>query len=392
MINLESLEQAFAEVEAIGKGEKTFDVGGTPVTLSVLLPQEETAVQDFASQGIEDAEDDDPAAIGVMNYLDRFKLATLSYALVQVGDLDLRKVSYLPSGETLPNGKEVKIPKHEALMNLVSRWSSPVRDGIFRKYGELLNEIGDEAAKAIKFSPSDLDAEIERVEERLADLKAQKENQSTKEEAGDFTTRVNTINELGEATEKAGQDLKRQAQASAEPKAEATPQNVEPSEPQAAPSRRSAVPQQATPPTAAPTAAIPNQSVEPKEQPKPYKPSDESLVDSSNLEAAVEAENRRLFEQRMAGQQAQSEDSGSVLDAVRNHVQKGGRVPPHLSAQQVAESLPSDPVAQVGGAEAFRLDEPQTLGTQPSKQGNASANINPQPQGKRNPRFRPPNS
>ena len=93
----------------------------------------------------------------------------------------------------------------------------------------------------------------------------------------------------------------------------------------------------------------------------------------------------------MAGQSAPSEDSGSMLDAVRNHVQKGGRVPPHLSAQEVAESLPSDPVAQVAGTEAFRLDEPQTLGTKSNAQGTA-ANINPQPQGKRNPRFRPPNS
>lgn len=391
MINLESLEQAFAEVESIGKGEKTFDVGGTAVTLRVLYPQEETAVQEYAAQAIGDDEDaeNETGTPAVMSYLDRFKQGTLAYAIIQVGDTDLRGVDYVPTGEKLPNGKEIKIPKHESLMSFVARWASPVRDGIFRKYGELLNEVGDAAEKAIRFEPSDFDAEIERVEERLAELKAQK--QAAAEAGGmEFSDKVAAINDLAQGKE-TPEDKAPEPEPKVEQAAEPEPKVEQPVETK----RRSAVPQQATPPTASkqtPTAAMPSPAVTPQPaNPKPYVPSDESLVDSSNLEAAVEAENRRLLEQRMAGHQALPEDSGSVLDAVRNHVQKGGRVPPHFDAQQVADALPSEPVAQVGGADAFRLDEPQTLGTQPS-QGSAKANINPQPQGKRNPRFRPPNT
>ncbi len=386
-INLEALEQAFAAVEEIGKGETTFDVGGTPITLRVILPTEETAVQEWASVELPNEDDsDEEAGASVFKFLDRFKLGTLSYAVVQMGDLDLRGVDFVPTGETLPNDKAVKVPRHEAVRKFVARWSSTIRDGVFKKYGEMVEEVGAKAEKAIEFKPSDFDGEIERLQARIKELHVQAEA----DKKGGFAEQVKQINEMGEAAPVAAVvSAAAEAAGMVTPPAEVTPAQPEPV-PEPAPAasgpRRSSVPQQAAPPPKAP-AVGPDaaKSAEPQKK-KPQAP-DESIVGSDNMEAAVEAENRRLLEMRMQGRQVDEEPSGSAIDAARAPQR---RRPPHADAQDAAAEVEAmEPDARVKGQPAFRMDEPVGEVAAPPQQATA-ASINAPPQGKKNPRFRPP--
>jgi len=373
-INLEALEQAFAAVEKIGKGEITFDVGETPVTLRILYPDEETAVQEWASAELATDSEDEDAAAGVFQFLDRFKLATLSYAIVQVGDLDLRDTPFVPTGEKLDNEKEVKIPRNEALRKLITRWTSSVRDGMFRKYGELLEDVGAKAEEAIKFKPADIQGEIDRLNGRIEELQAQLEAEG---KSASFADQVRHINEMG-VEEEAHEET---------PPAEAAEEPEKPA-PSPPPQKRQPVTPQAAPPPAQTPVIQPKAT--PREDPTkvPPPPPDESIIGSDDMEAAVEAENRRLLAQRMAGRPAAPQPSGSALDAARMQM-KGRRVPPHLDAQQVAEEVAGmdGAVGQVGQTPAFRMDEPDVLATQPT---GTKPLINPQPQGRRNPRFQPP--
>ncbi len=369
-INLEALEQAFAAVEEIGKGEVTFDVGDTPISLRVILPHEETAVQAWAGEGLTEADEDEATPVGVLHFLDRFKLGTLSYAIIQMGALDLRSVDFVPTGETLPNKKLVKVPRHEAVRKLVARWSSAVRDGVFKKYGELLEEVGAEAEKAIVFKPSDFDGEIERLTARIEELKAQSESEAK----SGFADQVKQINEMGDVEPEAETEAPAAEAEATEPESPPVPEPA---------ARRSAIPQAAAPPSPRPAQAPASQT---EAKPKKQVP-DESIVGPDDMEAAVEAENRRLLEARMQGVRAPIEPSGSAIDASR----RPPRRPPHADAQEAAKDIAAmgGAAGQVGDVPAFRMDEPSgEVATAPPAASPAA--INTPPQGKRNPRFRPP--
>ena len=383
-INLKALEQACAAVEEIGSGETTFDVGGTPVSLRILLPTEETAVQEWASAELPSEDDSEKeAASGVFKFLDRFKLGTLSFAICQLGEMDLRDISFVETGEKLPNDAAIKIPRNEAVRGLVSKWSSTIRDGVFKKYGELLEEVGARAEAAIKFKPSDFDGEIDRLQTRIRELQAQAESDK---ETG-FAEQVKAINEMGDEEPTAEEPTAEAAVAEAPPAPEAAPEPAQaaPEPAPAAPApRRSSVPQQAAPPAAAP--ARPQAQPSPaKVAPKRHVP-DESIVGPDDMEAAVEAENRRLLEARMGGQRAPVEPSGSALDALR----VARRRPPHAQAQDVAQEVEGmEPDRVVDEVPVFRIDDrPEEVAAPPQQAGGAA--INPPPQGKKNPRFRPP--
>lgn len=386
-INLQALEQAFAAVESIGKGELTFDVGGTPVTLRIVLATEEAAVQEWAGSELPgDDDDDEQTQVAVFNFLNRFKLGTLSYAIIQMGDTDLRDADFIETGETLPNGKPVKVPRHEAVRSLVEKWSSTVRDGMFQKYGELINDVGEKSENAIKFKPSDTESEVERLQARISELKAQMEAEKNSTSFADQVQQIVTEDQTQIVTEDqtqkdAADEPVTPAQAAPEP-AQAQPA------PQAPPApRRSPVPAQAAPPAPAPLQAAQPPSEQARSQPQGYHHPNESLVPSEDLAAAVASEDARMFREYQAGMSGAPQPNGSVLDAHRQHTRRGGRVPPHMDAQKTAEAVnrPAKP-ASVGDVPVYRMDDPvEVLATTPSPTGKPE--LNPTPAGRLNPRH-----
>ena len=334
-ISLEALEQAIAPIEELGKGELTFDVGGTPVTLQIMTPEAEIDVQRYANETL----GGDGNLAATAEYLERFKLAVLSHAIIQIGPLDLRGVKTVETGEALDDGTPKKITKVKAVRDTILRWSGSIRLAVFRKYGELVEEVERKAEKAVEFKPSDIDAEIERLQTRLKELEAEKaqEKESPVETPVGRMTKAVAASDAEEQLE-TREKLSRMAAGQV---AEDTPEEA----PQVPPQQRQPViPTQAPPPAPSqpqqpPQAPQPvvQQQVAPQQPLAPPPPAADSFVDTSDpdqMHAAVAEENRRLLAARMGTQAAHMPKS--VLAAA---AQVGVTKPPHLEAQRAMEEL-----------------------------------------------------
>lgn len=159
-IHLSSLKNALQVIAKIGHGEMTFPVDGVPVTLRMLSRSESLEVYYYAKE-----EEENTVA-----FMERFRVDTLARAIVQIGDMDLRDVRVVDTGEFSASGKPVMVERHKALRQLVGEWSQPAMIGLFHKYEELKRRLEDEADSKIIFHVDDLKVEIARVEARLAML------------------------------------------------------------------------------------------------------------------------------------------------------------------------------------------------------------------------------
>lgn len=163
MLNLAQLNRLLEPLSNIGKGEKVVDVAGVSVTIRNLTPLEESEVQ----KALPKMEGDEATPL---DFVDVFRRETLARSIVQVGDLDLRGLEYVETGETLPNGKPIKVSKTEALMRMISTWSRPVFTKLFEQYGLLLEEVEKNLDSSLIVSPTDLEAEKKNLEARVEEI------------------------------------------------------------------------------------------------------------------------------------------------------------------------------------------------------------------------------
>lgn len=309
-IDFKALEQAFAPIAEIGQGEHTFDVGGTSVTLRILRPADEVEAQKYASPALENE-----GSVAAVEYMDRFRIAVLSHAIVAVGRQDFRGVDYVTTGEKLENGTEIKVPKHKALRDLLTRWTRPALSGVFNKYHELVLKTEKAAEAAIVFEPADIPSEIERLQQRVQELRTQ----ADKAKALEGTKFSNTVAAVQSFQE------------------EQTPPQPLPSRPpvEEAPVvqsvRQPISPQRAAPPPVmqvpTPAAPIPAQPVR-----APVAPADSSFVDvddNMGLHEALNAETLRIMEMRRGRSHP---DEGGAINQAR-------RRPPHFDAMDAEEEV-----------------------------------------------------
>lgn len=370
MLNLQILEQAFSSISNIGKGTIECDVDGQKVLLMALLPHEEVAVQKYAASALEENKD---ALSANTEFLDRFQVALLSYAVVKVGPLDLRTHEYVETGEKLPNGVAVRIPRHDAVRRMVGGWSRVVRQYLFRKYSELMERIDIDADKLIKYEPVDLDAEIERLTDRIKDLRDRKaEQESEKQAKHPFRQQVDNFSNRPEPQP--------QPQAQAQPEPE-QPQQPLPPDPPFQPQARQPITPSTMPPPAKmahapqPTAAQVLDNIEQAQA--------EAAMED-DLESQIAAENQRLLAARQARQQQQ------VPAPITHQPQPARRPPPHLSVS-LDEENPDivEKLGEVGGQEAYRIGQVPTLSDKSPQTRDASRAVVNQPlKGTENPRFR----
>ena len=393
-ITMEALEQAFAPIEAVGKGEVEFKVNGTSVTLRRLLPEEEAEAQKFAVNRV----DEDSA--NALEYIERFKLAIISYGVVAVGPLDLRDVQYVETGEKLDTGVAVKVARHIAMRKMLLKWAAPARIAMFRQYVELLNQVEDKAEELVEFAPTNLDAEIERLEERIAKLR---ERQATEKESlqSDVSKLVRAIHR--EETQNTDIPPDEDDPETTEAVVEPAPVQAPVQAPPVPGPRQSAIPQAARPVAPAPQPVVqaqPQPQPQARSQPNPadYSAGMESpdsfvdMGDSGSMEDAIAAENMRMLRQRQAAARGQDPQSPpSVLSAAHSM-----RRPPHMAAREVHGELDGEEIADdllhtgrtVDGVEAYRMTPPEDMGSPrmraPGHQGTTVV-----PKGV-NPRFQPP--
>jgi len=343
ILQMSALEQALSSIEEIGKGELQFEVNGISLTLRTLSPEEDLAVQRYASQSYQQDEDDADATAAI-EYIDRFRMTLISYALVELNGQNFRGVEFFETGEVLDNGVRVKVPKHEALRKLIQeKWSSSLRQGVFKKYGELTSQVERKAESAIEFEPSDIESEIQLLEEKLKILKEQRD-----EDQEELKEKHNVEDLQTEGT--------KFIRVEPQPQQEENPVDEEFQSDKFGEvpglQREPVIPATSTPPQNNPMGQpIVSNSVD-------------SFGRSDSYESDIDAENERLF------QEFHSQPS----------------IPPHAAAAQVhheVENLPPNaPVFQTPMPDL----NPQAMPQLPPQQ----LEVNQTPQGSKNPRFTPP--
>jgi hypothetical protein len=395
-IDFKALEQALAPIAEIGQGELTFDAGGTSITLRVLRPHEEVEAQKYAASALEG--DSDGAAV---DYLDRFRVGCLSYAIVAVGSQDFRNVDYVDTGEKLENGTPIKVPTYKAMRGLLSQWTRSALSGVFGKFHELLMRTEKEAERAIIIEPADIPTEIDRLRQRIEELRGEME----KAQAVEKTKFSETV---------ANAEAQVRAQAAPQPPAAPPQQESQPPSPQVLPpqARRPISPAAAAPPVAAqgtapaPTVQVPPPAMAtaapttaPVPPPRPPSRADSSFIDTSDddaANAAVVQEHQRLvaMRQRAALGQVQEEE-GSALETVHPQLQQGRRRPPHFDAAEVeAQVQATAPARHLGdtadGVPVFAMPS-QDLEVAGSRRvpDKGALNRPVSPAESRNPRFQP---
>jgi hypothetical protein len=408
-IDMMTLEAALAPLEEVGQGETTFQVGTIEVTLRILVPEEELEAQRYAVQVFEDGNEDDRHS--VLAYMDRMRLAVLSYAVVAVGGNDFRNEKVVATGEELPNGKQVTVEKHVAIRQLIRKWSRPIVTGMFRKYTELVGNVEKQAESAIEFEPSDIDAEIARLEDRVAELRLEKKKE-LEEKGPDFNEELRSI-----AQKDAEQGPEGTYPVESPPQPPPPPPQPEPvAQPQRQPAaqqpppqyRQGIIPEETAPPVEMPP------SSQPQRQPaaQQMRPPMDSFVDSGDQEAmdrAIAAENQRLLEMRRRQHASQMPPQGAAPQGPSSPLappQRGiRREAPHAQAAQVAEEFSEEEAAlfaatqarhrgTVGGVDAYQIGETQELADvkvdQDPTRGAVTVNSSPDMAQSRNPRFQPP--
>lgn len=389
MISLDLLREAMQPLIEVGKDEIEFDAFGTLVALRPLLPKEEVLVQRAAAivveqnrrfeeslreqtGGEETAETDSMTRASALDYFDRFRVEVIAHALVQVGGLDLRGVEFVATGETLPNGNPVKVAKPVALRPLVENWSRAMISFVFAKYGELMDRLNKTADEAVEDNPADLDAEISRLEERLADAKAERAKRAGGD-PGITSEQIENFIGLGASMEEgakqaaalpSAREINQQLRGKAEQ--ERAPQPA----PKAAP-RQSVLPPTVPPPTPDP---VPVKYSLPPEPPAPSA-FDEAVAAPSSFGGddldALAAEEERILLARQKSAQSRGTPSAPA---------------PKDSLSQ------AKPVGTVQGMEAYRLPT-ETIserGRKGAPPAAPSTGVNPAPADTRNPNFRPP--
>jgi len=405
---LDALEKALAPIEHIGREETTFEADGVKVSLRVMIPEEENEVQRYATKALpaplgDDEGGGEATSTDQLDYIERFKVAVLSHALVAVGEADFRDLKFVETGEELDNGQKIKIEKHVAMRRILHKWSGALRTLLFQKYAELLDIMEKKAEEAIEFEPSDIDTEIERLEKRLEKLREKKEKGRSSIQ-GSMKSQIEAINEMEKPLHGDDEDVAPPEEETTTPKAPTPPP----------PAREPIVPTQAA---AVPPPQRPQEPPKPPEGPTPI-PEDVlppqaagthvppemegSLVDTSdpdNLRSAVAEEEARIIARRRQQQEMEQAEAEARAQVEAEASLEGPadpasvRRPPHADAAEIDAAVGSfTDAGEVNGVQAFRLPpEPLTRSASQTAPPPSSAGINQvKPQGSRNPRFRSP--
>lgn len=337
-LSLKELQSVLAPLTELGRGEDTFEVDGLTIVVRSLSPDEEIAVQRYARGALTEGDANDQ--LNALDYLDRFRAGCLGHAIMRIGPLDFHGVTTVETGEVLPSGVTVKIKKHEAIMEAIKPWSRPMMLAVFQRLTDLLERIEARVEKSIKFDDDHIEGQIARLEERLAELKASK----SRVDAGDTDPRKDTVDLAAnrpapkeESKPVESKPVETWETARLNRSSEESPLSVDVGEgvPKSLVTDSEPEPvvvTQPPPSTPSPRRPVFGEQPPPREHPKNevdiLQGVESSLVDTSDP-SVIDAENRRLL------------------------MERAKRVPPHVSAREVAQSV--EQVGTKDGVPVFRM-------------------------------------
>ena len=161
-INLSQLKELMSPLAQLCQREREVDLKGIKVFIKHLTPKEELEVQKMLPE-LE-------GSTTAVEFADVFRRETLARCIVQVGDLDLRDMTEIETGETLPNGKAVKVSKEEAVVQVMEGWSKYVLAKLFEQYGFLSEEIEQGLDESLQMNIEDKEVQKEQLKSRIENL------------------------------------------------------------------------------------------------------------------------------------------------------------------------------------------------------------------------------
>ncbi len=446
MIDFAALSEAFAPITKVGRGEATLEVGGHKVTLRVLLPEEDAAVLRVSSQILRaNADGEDKVEKHVMmTYFDTVRTEILCYAIVELDGLDLRNVDYVATGEKTTSGKLVRVTKNVAIRDLIRKkqpWSTVMLTLAYNVYTNLLEKTEQEGEDLVEWDPSDLQAEIERVQKRLETLEKTLEDRA-KGDPNLLADQIRAIKQYDDASRRAAgkgpmasasqepaprpaatepeftqtrppwekatpvptpappedewadfaeaMPLAADLRDIPEPEPEPDPEPEPPPPQEPVPSRRTEPRRSVVPPTSPPPTGIPMRPTPPVD---PLADVMDSFQDPSDASALVAEQDRIIGARRqMLIDQQQASRVGEMTAVHRPRA----AVPPHLRGREPQAGVPDGPsidmtqAVDVNGIPAFRLPT-QELSARGRGARGAPVSTDQVSDGStsRNPKFRP---
>lgn len=169
-MKLSLLKEAFAPLSKIGILERTFDVQGIQITLRTLNSKQEAQVQKKISELNEDQE------LNALEYVDHFRKESISLAIVKVGDISLSE-EYIETDEVLENGTPVKVPRYEAVREILDSLSRNVLNEIFNHLAKLSEEAEGQTTTEIQNPTESLEEKEQLLTSQLEEVTRQKNHQ-----------------------------------------------------------------------------------------------------------------------------------------------------------------------------------------------------------------------
>ena len=377
MIDLKALQQAFESIQRIGKYEETFLVRDIPVTVRALGDKEQIAIWKYASVALEESED----AATQQEWMHRMKVATLSHAIVQIGDVDLRS-EFVSTGESLDNGTPIQREKVEVVRQLLADWGSAILLRMFSRYGQFVARMELRAEAAIVSDPVDFDAEIKRLSTRIQELEDRRDKEKS-DLVDPLGKKIRDSLQLGQGISLDRRDMAERVQ-------ERVPERVQERAPERVQERAPERVQERAPEM---NFATPSETYTQLEGIDP----DSSFIDPADplVLQQMQAQQSHL----LALKQAQLERHRQAVQAQENIRKeevasvpvRTGRTPPHLQAAKTQAQIVG--TLQEGGADVpvYRLPSEtiSSRGTAPVVSSNPVVNA-PNESKITNPKFQPP--
>lgn len=350
-VNVDAIRSAIKAIDDITQHRHTFEHEGKLVVMRRVLSSEEHEVSKWALGPTD--------KIGQREFIERVKLGLLSYAIIQIGELDLSMDTVL-TGDVLENGIPISSPKHEVLREIMmSHWAAPTFNSMFVEYARLVQIT---TKKQPKIDGETVDDQISRLEEQIKQLRLTKE-QSAKSPLDV----IQGVMDRGQEKAESIMDILPQVKASEVPSMPAEPeprvprrdpQQYQPQHPQPQFQQPETQPFEAQPqPFSWPPQAS-QQPQQPQPQPQPQPPPQrvrrpispeevrdphgsswdphggDSFMDSSDPERAVQMENARMAALHREQQQR-------ALDARQQQQQRPVQGSPQVlsSAQRINQQL-----------------------------------------------------
>ena len=255
MLNLAQLKKALEPIQNMSKAESKMTLSGVDIHVRILTPQQDFAVQSESQGYLSELQEGDTAdRIKILAYIDEFRIQTLTRCIVQVGDLDLRTVSFIETGEHLENGTAIKISKEKALREILQGWNRAMQVAILEHYNALVAKIDKETGVSVEGDFADETSELNYLKNRVEELE-KKEQKKQIEQENDVRNTFRTVVETSK-TSNDQETLEKSAQAYLDQEREQAPREPENSPRKPIFPNQSVPPQQVATPTPPPPQTI----------------------------------------------------------------------------------------------------------------------------------------